>query len=52
MPTGKFKGKRMIDVPAIYLLYIYDRGWSYGSVKQYILNNLEVLRNEAKKVKR
>lgn len=42
MPFGKFKGKKMKDVPASYLLYIY-RTIEPGTVKNYIRNNIDVL---------
>ena len=47
MPFGKFKGKKMIDVPAKYLLYLYEHGLSAGSAKDYIIDNLDGLRKEA-----
>lgn len=47
MPFGKYKGTRMIDVPAKYLLYIYEQGWCSGKVLDYITSNLEVLTKQA-----
>jgi uncharacterized protein (DUF3820 family) len=48
MPFGKFIGKAMIDVPAHYLLYIYDNNYDMPEgVKQYIMENLEALKKEA-----
>jgi uncharacterized protein (DUF3820 family) len=53
MPFGKHQGKRMIDVPAIYLIYIYDKGWiNHNGVKQYIIENMAALKLEASKTKR
>lgn len=50
MPFGKHRGKPMIDVPADYLIYVYEsypleiRGGA--EVRDYISDNLEVLRHE------
>lgn len=49
MPYGKYSGRQMADVPANYLLYLYDEKICYGSVKEYIFDNLDVLRLEVKK---
>lgn len=49
MPFGMHKGKAMIEVPASYLLWIYDNGKCFGEVKAYIEDNLDVLKKEAKK---
>lgn len=48
MPFGQHAGKKMANVPAHYLIYIYDKGWCerYPSVKQYISNNLDELKKE------
>lgn len=47
MPFGKHKGKMMIDVPASWFLYMYDEmNISKGNVRDYIEENLEVLRKE------
>lgn len=50
MPMGKdHKGKKLANVPAFYLLHLYDKGWMsrFPSLKQYVLNNLDVLRKQA-----
>jgi len=52
MPFGKFKGKAMVDVPAIYLLWLHNEGCDNPAVKRYILDNLDVLKKEASKVRR
>jgi len=49
MPYGKYKGDQMQNVPASYLLWAYDQDWCRGNVKEYIKENLEVLKTEAKK---
>lgn len=50
MPFGKHKGKRMIDVPAKYFLWLFDEGVDHPGVKQYIIDNLDALRKEAARV--
>lgn len=52
IPIGKYAGKKkMIDVPAIYLLYCYDNNLvKHDGVKQYIINNMQLLRNEAARI--
>ncbi len=47
MPFGKYRGKPMIEIPAIYLLWLHDNSCDHAGVKKYIINNLEVLRKEA-----
>ncbi len=49
MPFGKYKGVQLIDVPASYLLWAFDQEWCRGSVKEYIAENLDVLKKENKK---
>jgi uncharacterized protein (DUF3820 family) len=48
MPWGKFKGKKMIDVPADYLLWLYREDKADGDVLEYINDNYMVLLNEVK----
>lgn len=52
MPFGKHKDKAMINVPAIYLLWLYDNGCDHPGVKQYITDNMDALKKEAGKVRR
>jgi uncharacterized protein (DUF3820 family) len=49
MPFGKFKGVKMIDVPAEHLLYIYENYKLYGEVKAYIEENLDVIKEQIKR---
>jgi len=51
MPFGKYKGKAMANVPADYLLWLYDNGLKNGDVKAYIIDNMEVLQSETKTIK-
>lgn len=46
MPEGKYKGTKMVDVPANHLIYKYDNDMCGKQVRQYIEENLEVLRKE------
>lgn len=50
MPWGKWKGTKMANVPADYLLWLHKEGKYNASVKAYILENLELLKKEANKV--
>lgn len=51
MPFGIHKGKKMEDVPASYLMWLYDNNKCNGNVKEYIIDNLDVLRGEIKRSK-
>lgn len=49
MPMGKHKGEKMIDVPAKYLLYMYESEMlSNERVKLYVEDNLEVIKQQTK----
>lgn len=43
MPFGKYKGVRLIDIPASYLLWLYDSNKA-GSIKGYIKDNLDAIK--------
>lgn len=47
MPFGRHLGKRLIEVPAKYLLWLYNAGCNHEGVRKYIIENLEVLKKEA-----
>lgn len=48
MPFGRYLGKAMIDVPAKYLLWLFDNGGcDHAGVREYINENLAVLKKEA-----
>lgn len=48
MPFGKYKGAALINVPASYLVWLYDNGYVKNlSLKDYIEDNMELLRKEA-----
>lgn len=48
MPFGKYAGEKMANIPAQYLLWMYDNNRCTGSVLVYITANLDVLRKEVK----
>ena len=51
MPFGRYQGKPLIDVPARYLLWLYEKGLNQKTqqdLKLYIEDNLDVLRKEAR----
>ncbi len=52
MPFGKHKGKAMCNIPAIYLLWLYNNDCHHDGVRKYIIANLEGLNKEAAKVKK
>ena len=47
MPFGQYKGTAMINVPATYLIWLYDNNQCNKSVKSWITYNLDVLRKQA-----
>jgi uncharacterized protein (DUF3820 family) len=55
MPWGKYKGKRLIDIPAGYFIWLWDdwgiqkSGELHRGLREYISNNLQALRQEVKK---
>lgn len=46
MPFGKYKGRKMEDVPADYLLWLRDQVCRDNQVKEYIEENLSALMKE------
>lgn len=46
MPFGKYKGEKMANIPASYLLWLYENSKVYGEVKEYIKNNLVTIKQE------
>ncbi len=48
MPWGKHKGEMMINVPAQYLLWLYDNNKCSLEIREYINKNMEVLLKEAR----
>lgn len=46
MATGQYKGVAMINIPASYLIWVYDNDRCSKDVREYITDNLDVLREE------
>jgi hypothetical protein len=49
MPFGIHKGEKMANVPAGYLMYLYDNNKCTDEVRAYIVDNIDVLKEEIKK---
>lgn len=46
MPFGVHAGLKMANVPATYLLWLHKQPNCPENVKEYVLDNLEILENE------
>ena len=46
MPFGIHKGKTMANVPAEYLLWFWREGVGFPEVRQYIRENMDVIKME------
>jgi uncharacterized protein (DUF3820 family) len=51
MPFGKYTGKPLINIPAEYFLWLFDKGCDHPQVRNYISANLDALRKEAGRTK-
>ena len=53
MPFGRYKGTKLANVPAEYLLWLHGNGISpqHQNLKDYIEDNMDVLKQEIGKVK-
>lgn len=51
MPFGKYKGEKMIDVPADYLLWLYETMKATGELGAYLEDNLQVIKDQIKRSK-
>jgi hypothetical protein len=50
MPFGKHKGKKMANVPAYYLMWLWENADNLRDpLKSYIEKNLDVIKDEIKK---
>ncbi len=47
MPFGKYKGEKLANVPASYLLWLHDNGCNNSDLKKYIEENIDDLNDEA-----
>lgn len=52
MPWGKYKGEKMANVPADYLMWLHDNNKCSGAVRAYIEDNLDVIEIEIKRKKK
>lgn len=52
MPFGKYKGQKLANVPASYMLFIYDNYELHDNLKEYIKKNKDVLLAEVKRTGR
>jgi len=48
---GKHKGKKLENVPADYLIWLFDNNKCPNSLRQYIIENRDVLDKEASEAK-
>jgi uncharacterized protein (DUF3820 family) len=46
MPIGKYKGEKLANIPAHYLLWLYEKTSIYGELRDYIKDNFDVLKSE------
>jgi uncharacterized protein (DUF3820 family) len=51
MPWGKYKGTALANVPADYLIWLYENQKAFGKLAYYIHRNMDVLRADAAKEK-
>jgi uncharacterized protein (DUF3820 family) len=49
MPFGKYKNEKMANIPASYLMWLYDNNKCSLEVREYIKDNLDVLREEVRR---
>lgn len=49
MPFGIHTGEKLANVPAKYLMYLYDNNKLTDEVRAYIIDNLDVLKEEIKR---
>lgn len=43
---GIHSGKKLCNVPPYYLIWLYENNKCYGELKEYIKENLDVLKSE------
>lgn len=51
MSFGKYKGHKLANVPAEYLIFIYNEYDLQAPLKKYIADNLQALKQEVKLAK-
>lgn len=47
---GPHEGTALINVPADYLLYLYEENICYGDLKEYIEDNMDAIKLELKQL--
>ncbi|HLI94239.1 MAG TPA: DUF3820 family protein [Puia sp.] len=52
MPFGKYKGTALANVPAGYLIYIYENMNLHDNLKTYIKKNMDVLKAEVARIRK
>lgn len=52
MPFGKFKGRALANVPAAYLIWVWEETEVREPLKSYIKDNLDVLYLQVKRERR
>lgn len=51
MPFGKYKGEKIGNIPADYLLWLYENNKCDKSVREYIEDYMDVIKVEIKRSK-
>jgi uncharacterized protein (DUF3820 family) len=46
MLFGKYKGEKLANVPASYLLWLFNEGKCYGELRAYIVDNMDAIKAE------
>jgi uncharacterized protein (DUF3820 family) len=46
MKFGKHKGKKLVDIPSAYFVYLYDRKLVTGELKKYIEKSVPYLKTK------
>jgi uncharacterized protein (DUF3820 family) len=49
MPFGKYAGQKLANIPASYLIWIFENNKCTAEVARYINENLDVLKEEIKR---
>jgi uncharacterized protein (DUF3820 family) len=49
MPYGKYKGRKMANIPGDYLIWLFENNKCCYHVSKYIQDNMEVLKSEINK---
>lgn len=52
MPWGKYEGFKMADIPADYLIWLFENHKVKGDIYFYIQDNMDTLKQEVKQLKK